>query len=163
MPRQRKPTALLELNGTFEHEPGRARPNEPRDYRPLGEPPERLPPDALPFWEEIVSMCVSGGLSFRDRWAVETLSRLMWKMVRKPNVEALLELVRLGELDSNQVKALVDEEKICGAELTLFRSLLGSLGLTPADRAKLSVDPEALKPKNKFAALAAEASRIRPN
>jgi hypothetical protein len=133
MARPRKPTKLLELSGAFDKNPNRARPDEPQDGRPLGDPPSRLPADVVPYWRELEQMVVGGVLTFRDRWAVELAARLMFKAVS-------------GEIGS--------------AELSMLRSLLGSIGMTPADRSKLSI-PNAEKPKNKFSALAAEVTSIK--
>jgi hypothetical protein len=58
-------------------------------------------------------------LTYRDRWAVELAARLMHKAV------------------SNGAST---------AELSTLRSLLAAMGMTPADRSKLSVPVE--KPKN---------------
>jgi len=140
MARPRKPTSILELNGAFRHDPNRARPNEPRDVRALGNVPSRLPADVVPFWLELAAMVIGGVLTFRDRWAVELAARLMEKAVREtPD----------------------PEEKITSSELSTLRSLLAALGMTPADRSKLSVPTE--KAKNPFTDLAQEARAPRPN
>lgn len=127
MPRPRKPTALLELSGAFKANPQRRRPNEPQESRPLGDPPGRLPSDAVPFWHELVGMCAHGVLKYGDRWAVEIAATLMWRF------------------------SMGNEEP---GDKNVLRSYLASLGLTPADRSKLSVQPE--KQKNEFADLAEE-------
>lgn len=137
MARPRKPTAILELNGAFDHNPARKRPNEPKQSRPLGDPPGRLPESAVEYWHELVDMVPPGVLTRSDRWAVELAAVTMSRF------------------------AIGDE--IAASELNLLRSLLAALGLTPADRSKLSVPTE--KKENKFAALAEEARGIhnRPN
>jgi hypothetical protein len=133
MSRPRTPTAKLELRGAFKKHPERRRPQEPKDARPLGDPPERLPAKVRPFWDEIVEMVTGGILTYRDRWAVELAARLMAKAVS-------------GSVSSS--------------ELSTLRSLLAAIGMTPADRSKLSVPVE--KPKNPFTELAQEALRFRP-
>jgi hypothetical protein len=86
----------------------------------------------------------------------------MEKAVRVPDMAAVAELVKLLELSSDDARALFRRETISGAELSILRSLLAALGMTPADRSKLSVPTE--KPKNKFAGLANEANKVRrPN
>ena len=136
---------------------------EPKDARPLGDAPSRLPIEALPFWRELAEMMPAGVLRYSDRWAVELCARLMEKAVRRPSVEAMLELIRQADMSADDAKLLARTESISAAELSTLRSLLGALGLTPADRTKLSVSPE--KPKNAFADLAQEAKArgIRPN
>lgn len=163
MARPRKPTALLELSGAFREHPNRKRPNEPVDSRNLGDPPGRLASDAVPFWAEIADMVTGGILTYRDRWAVELAARLMEKAVRVPSAEAMLEVIRTSELSPAEARALVIRESISSSELSVLRSLLAALGMTPADRSKLSVPTE--KPKNKFAELAKEAKNLgsRPN
>ena len=71
------------------------------------------------------------------------------------------ELARVAELAPHERRALIRRETISAAELSILSSLLGRLGMTPADRARLSVPIE--KPENKFASLAREAAKIRPN
>ena len=133
MPRPRKPTSLLELSGAFQKNPQRRRPEEPKDGRPLGAAPKRLPEAVRPFWDELVRMVTGSILTYRDRWAVELAARLMHKAV-SPRIV------------------------ISSAELSTLRSLLAALGMTPADRSKLSVPVE--KPKNPFAEFAEETRKL---
>lgn len=163
MARPRKPTKILELSGAFKHDPQRARPNEPRESRPLGEPPGRLPADVIPYWLELADMVTGGILTYRDRWAVELCARLMEKAVREKSAAVILELAREAEMGVDEIKALAKSETISSSELATLRSLLASLGMTPADRSKLSVPQE--KPSNRFATLAQEAKNLagRPN
>ena len=161
MARPRKPTSILELNGAFKINPNRARPNEPRDVRALGDAPGRLPANVVPFWHELTAMVIGGVLTYRDRWAVELAARLMEKAVREMSVVAILELAKDGELRADEIKALAAGERITSSELSTLRSLLAALGMTPADRSKLSVPTE--KAKNPFTDLAQEARAPRPN
>jgi hypothetical protein len=86
----------------------------------------------------------------------------MEKAVRVPDLAAVAELVKLLELSSDDARALFRREVISSSELSILRSLLAALGMTPADRSKLSVSIE--KPKNKFADLANQANKVRrPN
>lgn len=158
--RPRKPTAILELNGAFKHDPRRARPNEPKDDRPFGDPPERMPLEIRPFWYELVGYCAPGVLKVSDRWAIELAARLMHKAVSTPNMAVALELVNTLELTKADARAMLQREDITGAELSTLRTLLSSLGMTPADRTKLSVPTE--KKANKFSDIAAEVSVAAP-
>lgn len=151
--RPRKPTKLLEMSGAFRKNPDRKRPDEPQELRPLGDPPGRLPANAIAFWDELVDMVSGGVLTYRDRWAVEWAARLMEKSVREQSVETILELAREGELGAADIKAMVQKESISSAEMSILRSLLAALGMTPADRSKLSI-PQKEKPVNRFSALA---------
>jgi hypothetical protein len=80
----RKPTKLLDISGAFKKNPQRRRDAEPTSSGPLGDPPERLPEAALPFWHELVAMAPTGVLQQSDRWAVELAARLMCKTASEP-------------------------------------------------------------------------------
>ena len=81
--------------------------------------------------------------------------------MREKSVAMILELANGAELTSEEIKALAKQEVISAAELTALTKMLGALGLTPADRSKISVPQE--KQKNRFADRAAEAIAARPN
>lgn len=108
-------------------------------------------------------MVTGGVLTYRDRWAVELAARLMEKAVRTPSAATLLELIRSAELEPAEAKSIILRESISSSELSVLRSLLSAIGMTPADRSKISVKID--KPKSKFADLAEEtkALRARPN
>ena len=128
MARPRKPTRVLELSGAFKQHPERRRAAEPQPTGPIGEPPARLYTKAIPFWDEIVTQCAPGVLTVADRWAVELASRIMLK-------------VAIGSVK--------------GCELGVLRSLLSSMGMTPADRTRLSIPPA-----NRFLAHKAESKSL---
>lgn len=156
--RPRKPTALLEVSGAYDERhghPERRRNSEPKENRPLGDPPDRLPVEMRPYWEEIASIVPFGVLKISDRWAVELAARLMYKATSKPNIEVILELVHTLQLTPTDAKRLINDASISSAELSTLKSLLAALGMTPADRTKLSVPTEE-KPKNRFADIAQE-------
>jgi phage terminase small subunit len=134
MARPRKPTAVLELSGAFKKNPQRKRAGEPKESRPLGDPPDRLPKRAIPFWHEIVGMTAIGVLKVSDRWCVELAACLM-------------------------AKAIKTHEGLSAAELHTLRSLLSAMGMTPADRSKMSIPAE--RPKNEFTLLAQESRNLR--
>lgn len=164
MARPRKPTSVLELSGAFKKDPQRKRANEPKELRALGDPPDRLPAEAIPFWNELIAIAPRGVLTIADRWAVELAATLMAKATRDcPSVEQVVELLKYDELLTDDLKKLLHRQAISAAELATLRSLLAALGMTPADRSKLSVPTE--KPKNPFADLVQEsqALRNRPN
>lgn len=158
--RPRKPSALLEASGAYDRShghPERRRNSEPKESRPLGDPPARLPKSVVPFWDEIVGMAAAGVLKISDRWAVELAARLMHKAVAKPSFADIRKAVKDGLLSMIDAQRLAKKQAdgISSAELSTLKSLLASLGMTPADRTKLSVPTED-KPKNKFADLAQE-------
>jgi phage terminase small subunit len=163
LPRPRKPTSLLELSGAFAKNPTRRRPAEPRDDRPLGDPPTRLPAAAVPYWREIASLAPARVLCAADRLAVELAARLMLKACQGDNASVLLDLVeaaRAGKLTNKELRAVAVRQTISSAELATLRSLLAAFGMTPADRSKLSIPAE--RPPNPWDEFAAEARRPRP-
>lgn len=164
MPRPPKPTAILELSGSFKTHPERRRHNEPVDSRGIGECPDRLPDEMRPYWDEIVTMAAPGVLKISDRWAVELAARLMHKAVNGPNIPAIRRLVKTlkltGDAAAETVSRLIKIETIASAELSTLRSLIGGFGYTPADRSKLSIAPE--KKQNRFSGFV-EAPVTRPN
>jgi hypothetical protein len=121
MPRPRTPTATLNAKGSFLHDPKRkrARLHEPRPTSSLGGPPERFCARDQAIWFEVAAMLPAGVAANCDRWAVELLVCLMSKF-------------RAGRAKSSEAKQI--------------ESLLGKMGLTPADRSRVSADPgESLK------------------
>lgn len=153
MGRPRTPTSILALKGAFRKNPNRKRPDEPKESRPLGDPPGRIPANCIPYWQEIVDMVSGGVLTYRDRWAVEIAARMMEKFSRQTDAQTILELAREGELSAEDIKALASREAISASEINLLNRMLAAMGMTPADRSKLSV-PVNEKPANRFAALA---------
>jgi len=129
MGRPRKPTPVLELTGAFKKDPQRRRDAEPVCEGPLGDPPLTWDNDEelRSIWKEIVSITPAGVLTRADRLIVEMICITM-KRVRSGH--ALL------------------------GEMRLLMTGLGKLGLTPADRSKVSIAKE--EDEDEFAKLAAE-------
>ena len=112
--RPRKPTAIHELNGTIEQRPQRyaTRKNEPRPEGVLGKPPECFDAAHVELWNEIQAEVPALVLTSADRTLVEIVCRLKFKL-------------RTG--------------KIHGGELSVLASCLTRMGLTPADRSRISI------------------------
>ncbi len=168
MARPRKPTAVLELTGAFKHNPQRKRPNEPKESRPLGDPPARLPAAARRYWRELADMA-GVSLTRRDRWTVELAARLMDKAATEVTAKAVFSVVGEQDVSLDGVKKLQIEVEfanpsISGAELSTLTKLLCAMGMDPASRSKLSI-PTNEKPVNRYAALATEikAASQKPN
>lgn len=167
--RPRKPSKVLELSGAFDKNPKRRRAGEPEDNRELGDPPAYLPAEALPCWVEIAQMAIPGVLTYADRYAVEIAARLMAKYRSRGSVAVILELVKKAQLSPEQIRELIAGGLIAGeafsaSDMNMLKSMLAALGLTPADRSKLSIAPK--KVKNRYADLAAETKSFvtsRPN
>ena len=115
----RKPTKILELKGAYKRNPSRRRGAEPTPSAPLGPPPPHLDDDTKAVWQELVEILPPGVLWSSDRVMLEIASCLLVEYRRDP---AGFQTSRLSQL----------------------RGCLGSLGLSPADRSKVSV-PDAKK------------------
>jgi hypothetical protein len=116
MARPRKPTAILELSGAFKHDPQRARGDEPQPTGGLGAPPEYMKQTERAAWRELAEVASPGVLTNADRWLVELACRLMARL-RDPGTH-------LSTGESNQLL-------LC----------LTRMGMTPADRNRIHVDP----------------------
>lgn len=168
--RPRKPTALLELSGAFKHDPQRKRPGEPKELRPLGDPPARLSLEAVPYWHELADMA-GATLTWRDRWAVELAAGLMARATSSVSAEKAFEITREWAGDSDALKGVAKisievtypRDCITPAEWSVLTKLLSGMGMDPASRSKLSIPATNEKPANRFAALASEIKAQRPN
>jgi phage terminase small subunit len=111
------PTEILDARGSFLKHPERRRPNEPQEARPLGNAPMCLTPEQKKLWREIARNLPPGVGKISDRYAFEILVRLLAKE-------------RADSINNNERGQLI--------------KLLGSFGMTPADRSKVSIDSTAL-------------------
>jgi hypothetical protein len=127
MSRPRKPTNLIALQGGFRKHPerARARANEPQPQGELGEPPACLGKAQQAVWYELSAQVPAGVLTNADRMLVEISVRLISKM-------------RSG--------------RATAGETSLLQSCLSRMGLTPADRSRVSTSVSD-KPRNAFAEL----------
>jgi hypothetical protein len=120
MARPRKPTAVLELKGSFKKNPARGaeRKNEPKPDGEIGEPPVLLGADEQELWRELA--LVGSWLTAGDRLILEIACRLM-VMFRK------------NTLDGGGISKLI--------------TALSKLGFSPTDRSKVNApggkEPEA--------------------
>jgi hypothetical protein len=111
MPRPRKPTSLHLVTGTF-NSTRHADRHEPQVTAPLGDAPSDWPPQAKAIWQEVVNAIPDGVAGRPDRIIVELTARL------------LIETRSKG--------------KFTAAVAAQLRCCLASLGLTPADRSRVS-------------------------
>lgn len=121
MPRPRTPTNVLDLRGSFNKHPERKRKGEPVPEGNLGECPSRLEGLEREAWSELVEQVPAGVLTSADRWSAELTCKLMAKIWKGENT---------------------------GADMGHLIKLLSQLGMTPADRSKISLEPK--KPANEF-------------
>ena len=129
MARPRKPTAIHVLKGTAEKHPDRmrARGNEPQPQGGIGPCPEKLGPKVAEAWDSLVEGCAPGVLTSMDRVAMQLAASLLARFWAGP---------------------LECDIKVVGR----LHSLLGSMGMTPADRSKVVVAKEQ-KRENPFSAM----------
>lgn len=134
MPAKRISTQVLELRGAFKKNPARAlaRLGEPLPNGELGDPPPHLSEAERACWNELVDIAPDGVLCRADRLIVEHGARI-------------LAALRADDVVANR------------ALLSRFEAVLARLGLTPADRNRVSVKPpEVDDADDPWARLAAE-------
>ncbi len=120
MARPRKPTNMLALTGAFKINPKRAvaRKDEPAPVGEIGEAPDHLLEAERKAWAEIVGLCHKGTLCAADKLVIEHGARVLAALRAMTEYTDVRLMVRL-------------------------EAVLGRLGLTPADRSRVS----ATKPK----------------
>jgi phage terminase small subunit len=106
--RPRKPTAVLELNGAFKHDPDRKRTDEPRPTGKPGKAPEYLGEDGAALWDEMVA---------EGFWLTSADAFLLEVAVH------YLDNFRKGTTDPKLVSPLIN--------------VLNKLGFGPAERSKI--------------------------
>lgn len=153
MGRPRKPTAMHELNGSYDQHPERraARALEPKPQGLFGGPPRCFTVEGgcseytgtrlTAIWNEIVAEVPPGVLTIADRKHVELACRLLYR-IRK-----------------DQAKCV---------DYSCLDALLGKMGMNPADRSKVNIVPgshptDEQTESNPFAELAEEEPSARPN
>ena len=112
--RPRTPTAVLEAKGSFKTHKNRRRDNEPVVKEPIGQAPARLNSTEVECWKEIVANAPPGVLTRADRNAVELCAKMM-------------------------ALSWTDFEGMSVAMIGKLMSALGSLGMNPSDRSRLTV------------------------
>jgi hypothetical protein len=119
MPQNRVATSVLEARGAFLKHPerARARKNEPKPTSELGYPPEHMSTKQQEIWHELAATIPSGVAAKSDRVAMEIIVHLTEKL-RKHQT-------RTGELSP-------------------LSSLLGKMGMIPADRSRVSASAPAI-------------------
>lgn len=122
MGRPRTATAILELKGSFKKDPQRKR-VDPKSAGEIGDAPGYFAKDVLlgMIWDELVADSPVGVLTAADR----TVLALACHM------ELRVRLYGIGGSGGG----------ISVAEASLLASLMGKLGCTPSDRAKVAVAP----------------------
>jgi len=126
MPKPRTPSAVLEARGAFDKDPARRREDfEAGAFDPT--PPKYFYVKQKAVWAEIVGVLPATVLQATDRMAVELAARLIAQFRAQPDAE------------------------VTSAQVAQIRTALAVLGMTPADRSRVSAKKET--PTNPFAAL----------
>jgi phage terminase small subunit len=104
---------MLDITGQLAHDPQRHanRANEPKASAPIGDAPSHLSDEQKALWNELVSISLPDVLANADRWHLEMTVRLMDRL-------------RSGTASDNN--------------FTSLRQCLAALGMTPADRSRVS-------------------------
>lgn len=125
MPRPRKPTAILSLEGRFRKNParGRAREDEPVENEPLGGPSSHLRATEREIWVSVQKTLVDGVALESDRHSFELMVRLVSAM-------------QGGTIDPKEIGHLI--------------RLFALFGMTPADRSRVSAPKSRGKTVNPF-------------
>lgn len=117
MGRNRTPSKILELRGAFNKHPDRRRGGEPKPKADIGPAPAHLNEAQAALWDEMVGIALPGVLGDADRWMLEIAVCLMADYRQQP-------------------------ETFTAARVTQLISCLSRLGMTPADRSKVSALPQ---------------------
>jgi hypothetical protein len=113
MPKPRTPSNVLEARGAFAHNPDRTREDfQSGDFDKTA--PKYFTKPQRAVWDEMVALLPETVLQATDRMAVELASRLV---------------ARFRSLDDADVTM---------AQVAQIRTALASLGMTPADRSRVS-------------------------
>ena len=116
MSRPRTATSILDARGAFAKNPNRKR-TEPKCKSPFPvKAPGHLTPIQVKWWHKIKKAVPEGVLGGADIFAVE-LAAVLWS------------------------EFVVDPKEMNNGRIAQMRAALGVLGLSPADRAKLSAAP----------------------
>lgn len=124
MPKPRTPSAVLEARGAFDKDPARRRDDfEAGAFDPT--PPTYFKVHQKAVWSEIVAALPASVLQATDRMAVELAARLIAHFRKLPDTE------------------------VTSAQVAQIRTALAVLGMTPADRSRVSAKKQ--DPINPFA------------
>ncbi|SDR06458.1 hypothetical protein [Pseudoxanthomonas sp. CF125] len=115
--RPRTPTNVLELRGAFNAHPERKheRQDEPVPAGPIGEAPKWMKAPEKRCWDHLVASSPPGVLGDSDRVYLEVAAELL------------------------ALKRRVGIENMEAAKLNRLETMLGKLGMNPADRSRVKV------------------------
>lgn len=108
------PTAVLDARGSFQKDPQRRPKNEPVPVGKIGTYPKRFTAAERQAWRDIVKGACAGVLTSADRVAVEMAATLLAEFRESPR-------------------------DITAPRIARLHALIGSFGMTPADRSRVAV------------------------
>ena len=114
MPKPRKPTAVLDLNGAYKKNPSRRRENEPKIDKLVGDPPAYFDKEQAAMWHEIKSCLVDGVALLSDKFSLEILCNTLVEYRRNPF-------------------------EFTAADKAQLRAMLNSFGMSPGSRAGIEI------------------------
>lgn len=123
----KKSSKIIHLEGNDKNHPERVNHNEPKPVEKIGNAPRHLTDEQKAIWNEIISQVPPGVITKMDRMTLEMVSVLMLKF--RKAAEPLTVDMLAGE------QAL---PKMQGNELSMLMKGLQTLGMTPADRSRVS-------------------------
>jgi hypothetical protein len=123
MPTPKQPSKILELRGAFKRNPQRKPKAEPQPTGPVDPKPKYLSAAEQRVYIEICEACAPGVLTSADTLVVAAAARLEWEWRR---TGADMASAKIGQL----------------------MKCLATLGMTPADRARISVEQQ--QPDNEW-------------
>ena len=133
---KRQPTALKILKGETRTE--RLNKNEPRPSPIMPDPPEYLTGKALGVWNDVGPKLERLGILTEIDGMAFTALCIEWaEYIKLRTMEG--ESVQTFESGAKQVAPEISISHKC---LTQLLKLFGAFGLTPSDRARLSISPE---------------------
>ena len=113
MPAHRKPSSILSLVGSFDHNPQRRR-VDPPTHAPIGSAPKQGTLTFTEAWKYIAKCCPNGVLADRDRVYLEIAASLFVEFRSAPT-------------------------KFHPAKLARLTAMLSNLGMSPADASRVAV------------------------
>jgi phage terminase small subunit len=123
MAKPRTPSTVLEARGAFDKDPSRRREDfEAGEFDP--KPPTYFKAHQKAVWNEIVGVLPATVLQATDRMAVELAARLIAQFRKQ------------------------DDAEVTSAQVAQIRTALAVLGMTPADRSRVSAKKQI--PSNPF-------------
>lgn len=126
---QKQPSKILSMTGGDRVHPERVNKNEPKPVEKVGNAPRHLTEIQKAIWREIIEQVPMGVITKMDRMLLELVCVLMDKFRKAA------EPITVDMLDGDKAVP-----KMQGNELSTLMKGLQTLGMTPADRSRVTSD-----------------------